>query len=309
MQPITSDDVPRAIEALEADGYVVLKNAVSADDAAELAALVMTAPQRAPGVSRYEFVVCLLNHDSRFLKLAMHPTVLELARYLLGGRTEPAPNAFAWPPEDQVRLGSVDGLVAHAGSELGWWHMDSPMGQLNQSRPLPDFPMRCERDLDADTIQRTDGGHTRVARQPSKPLPPTADTGTDGRRGLLLWLPWKRGDHSQHHLACGGCERHERASDWRGMQLPALVGRSLDDGYLSRKTGSLGDAPSRSTSANKTSIGMEHRLPGQANGSLARQGMIYEVVVNLRNCNHHTYRAHCSIPLRCYRLTYFPLLT
>ena len=141
MNRVSSDDVPRAIEALDTDGYVVLENAVSADAAADLAESVMTAPQRAPGVSDYEFVVCLLNHDARFLQLAMHPTVLELARHLLGGRTVPAPNAFAWPPEDQVRLGSVDGLVAHGGSEPGWWHMDSPMGQLNQSRPLPDFPI------------------------------------------------------------------------------------------------------------------------------------------------------------------------
>ena len=141
MTRISADDIPRAIEALETDGYVVLENAVSADLAADLAESVMRAPQRAPGVTGYEFVLCLLNHDIRFLQLAMHPTVLELAGFLLGGRTEPAPNAFAWPTEDQLRLGSVDGLMVHGGSEAGWWHMDSPMGQLNQSRPLPDFPV------------------------------------------------------------------------------------------------------------------------------------------------------------------------
>ena len=141
MSPVSAHDVPKAIEALESDGYVVLEDAVSADVAADLAESVMTAPQRVPGAPAYEFALCLLNHDVRFLQLAMHPTVLKLAGHLLGGRTVPAPNAFAWPAEDQLRLGSIDGLVAHEGSELGWWHMDSPMGQLNQSRPLPDFPI------------------------------------------------------------------------------------------------------------------------------------------------------------------------
>ena len=141
MSQVAADDVSGAIQTLDTEGYVVLESAVSADVAAELASSVMTAPQRAPGVAGYEFVVCLLNHDVRFLQLAMHPTVLELSRHLLAGRTESAPNAFAWPVEDQLRLGCVDGLVAHGGSEAGWGHMDSPMGQLNQSRPLPDFPI------------------------------------------------------------------------------------------------------------------------------------------------------------------------
>lgn len=141
MQRVPADDVSRAIATIEADGFVVLEGAVSAEEAAELAEIVLSAPQRAPGVPGYDFVLCLLNHDQRFLKLAMHPTLLALARHQLGGRTEDAPNAFAWPAEDQVRLGSIDGLVAHPGGDFGWWHMDSPMGQLNQSRPLPDFPI------------------------------------------------------------------------------------------------------------------------------------------------------------------------
>ena len=90
MQYVASDDVQHAIEAITSDGCVVLENAVSESEAADLAELVLSSPTRAPGVSGYEFVVCLLNHDQRFLKLAMHPTVLELARHLLGGRTEPA---------------------------------------------------------------------------------------------------------------------------------------------------------------------------------------------------------------------------
>jgi len=138
---VPAKDVSRAIEVIETDGYVILENAVSPQVAEELAELVMNVPQRAPGVPGHEFVLCLLNHDQRFLELAMHPTVLSLARHMLGGRTEPSPVFFTWPPEDQVRIGSIDGLVAHSGSDFGWWHMDSPMGQLNATRPLPDFPV------------------------------------------------------------------------------------------------------------------------------------------------------------------------
>lgn len=135
------DDFDTAIEALESDGYVVIEDAISEERAGELAELTLASPQRVPGVARYEFFVALLNFDLAFLELAMHPTVLRLARHLIGGRLEAAPNAFAWPAEDQVRLGTVDGLVAHPGSDAGWWHLDSPMGQLNPARPLPDFPI------------------------------------------------------------------------------------------------------------------------------------------------------------------------
>ena len=119
MQHVPPDDVQRAVEAIDSDGCVILDRAIAESEAAELADLVLSSPARAPGVAGYEFVLCLLNHDQRFLRLAMHPTVLELARHLLGGRSEPAPNAFAWPVADQVRLGSVDGLVAHPDSDPG----------------------------------------------------------------------------------------------------------------------------------------------------------------------------------------------
>lgn len=173
MRTVSPNDVQQAIETIDADGYVLLESAIPESEAAELADLVLRSPQRAPGVSGYEFVVCLLNHDRRFLKLAMHPTVLQLARHLLGGRTEPAPNAFAWPAEDQVRLGTVDGLVAHPESDPGWWHMDSPMGQLNQSRPLPDFPVLVNA-IWMLTPFREETGATRVLpdSQQFRRLPP-----------------------------------------------------------------------------------------------------------------------------------------
>ncbi|MBI82355.1 MAG: hypothetical protein CMJ81_04090 [Planctomycetaceae bacterium] len=141
MQALPAHDVERALQAIEMDGFVLLEDAISAAEAAELAGLVLSAPDRAPGIRGYEFVVSLLNHDSRFEKLVTHPSVLELARHLIGGRTDTASQHFTWPVEDQIRLGSVDGLLAHPGSEFGHWHLDSPMGQLNPARPVPDFPI------------------------------------------------------------------------------------------------------------------------------------------------------------------------
>ena len=173
MSIVSAEDVSCAIEVIEKDGYVILENAVSTQVAEELAELVTNAQQRAPGVSGYEFVLCLLNHDQRFLELAMHPTVLALAKHLLGGRTEPSPVFFTWPPEDQVRIGSIDGLVAHPGSDPGWWHVDSPMGQLNNSRPLPDFPVLVNA-IWALTPFTEETGATRVVPESHKKrqLPP-----------------------------------------------------------------------------------------------------------------------------------------
>lgn len=178
MSIVSAQDVSCAMEVIEKDGYVILENAVSTQVAEELAELVTNVQQRAPGVSGYEFVLCLLNHDQRFLELAMHPTVLALAKHLLGGRTEPSPVFFTWPPEDQVRIGSIDGLVAHPGSDLGWWHVDSPMGQLNNSRPLPDFPVLVNA-IWALTPFTEETGATRVVPESHKKRqlpPPTKGT-------------------------------------------------------------------------------------------------------------------------------------
>lgn len=202
---------------IETDGYVVLEDAVSEAEANELAELVLTSPHRAPGVSGYEFMLCLLNHDTRFLKLAMHPVVLALARHMLGGRTEPVTHLFTWPPEDQVRLGSVDGLVANPDSESGWWHMDPPMGQLNQSRPLPDFPFAVNA-IWMLTPFTGETGATRVMPGSHKyrRLPPTTQGALEGEvdcsgpPGSVAVLPnttWhaagaNRGARSRIGVAC-----------------------------------------------------------------------------------------------------------
>ena len=212
-----ADDLTEAGLALQRDGFVILTDAISADVAGDLAERVLAAPQRTPGVEGYEFVVALLNHDQRFLQLAMHPTVLALARQVLGGRLEPAVNAFAWPVDDQVRLGTVDGLVAHPGSELGAWHMDSPMGQLDPQRPLPDFPIIVNA-IWMLTPFRESTGATRLVpgSQHRRSLPPpVCDALPDqqiccGQAGSVLVLPntiWhaagaNRSDQPRVAVAC-----------------------------------------------------------------------------------------------------------
>ena len=139
MQHIDAQDIAGAQRALDQDGLLVLTDAISAAEASAFAARILAAPERGPGVSGHEFVPMLLNLDQSFQQLAGHPSLLALAHYLLGGRTEPADNAFAWPVDDQIRLCNFDGLIAHPGCQGGFWHMDSPMGQLNPRRQLPDF--------------------------------------------------------------------------------------------------------------------------------------------------------------------------
>ena len=94
MQTLPAHEIEQALQAIETDGFVLLEDAISAVEAAELAELVLSAPDRAPGGRGYEFVVSLLNCDIRFQKLVIHPSVLELTRQLIGGRTEPGSQFF-----------------------------------------------------------------------------------------------------------------------------------------------------------------------------------------------------------------------
>lgn len=182
MSLVPAEDVDGALTAIDDEGFVVLEGALSPERAAEFAELVLSAPEKAPGVNNYQFYVCLLNHDTRFIELAMHPSVLAIARSLLGGRTEPAQNAFAWPEDDQVRIGSIDGLVAHPDSDFGWWHMDSPMGQLSPRRPLPDFPIIVNA-IWALTEFTEETGATRVVpgSQRFRKLPPAEQGPMEGQ--------------------------------------------------------------------------------------------------------------------------------
>lgn len=133
--------VETACQSLDDVGYAIVPDLISVEDARRLADLASTSSNRMPGHRGWEARVALLNHDPAFARLVAHPTALATVRRLIGGRTIPAPNAFAWPEEDQIRLMNCDALVAHPGSESGWWHVDPPMGQLNPARSLPDFPI------------------------------------------------------------------------------------------------------------------------------------------------------------------------
>ncbi|MBI83839.1 MAG: hypothetical protein CMJ81_11625 [Planctomycetaceae bacterium] len=128
------------MKSLDEDGFAVITNVISPEDAAEFAELTLRCPTRSPGARGWEAYVTLLNFDLRFASLTACSPVLKIVRQLLGGRTEAQANAFAWPVEDQIRLSNMDGLVAHPGSDPGVWHNDPPMGQLNPDRPLPKFP-------------------------------------------------------------------------------------------------------------------------------------------------------------------------
>jgi len=155
---------PESPEALarqaEEDGFVILKNMIPEEKATLFAGLVASAPRGTPEQG-WEARTGLLDHDVTFAELVTHPTVLAIVRELIGGRTKPVPNAHAWPVEDQVRLDCCDALVAHPGSESGWWHLDSPMAQLNPSRPVPDFPITVNVIWMATSFSRANGA-TRV---------------------------------------------------------------------------------------------------------------------------------------------------
>ncbi|MEO2046025.1 MAG: phytanoyl-CoA dioxygenase family protein [Pirellulales bacterium] len=133
--------VKLACDAIEDQGFAVLENVLPAEQAERLVQLVKTAPNQVPGHKGWDAYVALLNHDVAFADLVGHPLTLAIVRHLLGGRAEAAPNAFAWDEHDQIHLMNCDALVAHPGSESGYWHLDPPMGQLNPNRPVPDFPL------------------------------------------------------------------------------------------------------------------------------------------------------------------------
>ena len=129
------------LESIERDGFAVIANGFSAEEAAELAELTLRCPTRSPGSPGWEGYLTLLNFDLRFASLVACPPVLSIVRHLIGGRTVAQENAFAWPADDQIRLSNMDGLVAHPGSDPGVWHNDPPMGQFHPERPLPEFPL------------------------------------------------------------------------------------------------------------------------------------------------------------------------
>ena len=130
-----------ACAAIEKQGYVILENLISKEQAAALAESLAAAPRRVDAHKNFQFCFALLDHDMAFADIVAQPLILAMMHYFLGGRVEPAPNAFAWPVEDQIHMMEVAGIVAHPGAVAAVWHLDAPMGQLNPNRPVPDFPI------------------------------------------------------------------------------------------------------------------------------------------------------------------------
>ena len=140
MIPIPIGDFDAARQCLDEQGYVLFDKVLDQEKAARLARKVLDAPRREIVGETYEGTAGLLDYAPEFAELIIHPQILSLVHYLVGGRSESTDNAFAWPQEDRVRVFCVDALISHPGSRAQCWHRDPPAHQaVRQGRPLPDF--------------------------------------------------------------------------------------------------------------------------------------------------------------------------
>lgn len=138
---MTEYDLDTTLEHIEEHGYALLEGLIPEERAAQLAETVLRVSTDTPAVDGYAPSRALLNHDAAFAELMIHPFVLNIAHYLIGGRTEPAKNVFVWPKEDRIRVEVLDGLICRPGSVKGSWHLDPPMSQsTRQGNRLPDRP-------------------------------------------------------------------------------------------------------------------------------------------------------------------------
>lgn len=86
----------------------------------------------------------LLTRGAEFPALAEHPLVLSLVRQLLG---------------DDCMLSDMSATSIGAGTGGGAWHVDVPLGQLDE--PLPDFPLTTQNAWMLDDFT-PDNGATRI---------------------------------------------------------------------------------------------------------------------------------------------------
>ena len=185
MSSIDADHLESTCQAIEQEGFVVLENLIPPEQAARLAHLVEQAPVRDPAHRGYEVRRRLLDHDLSLADILAFPLLLGIARHFIGGRTQAAPNAFAWPAEDQIRLMGPSGLVAGPGADAGVWHLDPPMGQLNSQRPVPDFPFAVQVIWMFTPFTEENGG-TRVMPRSHllRRIPPATGESLDGQAYL-----------------------------------------------------------------------------------------------------------------------------
>jgi hypothetical protein len=197
---VDAGDVEAAIAAVLDCGCVCLRNAMPPAQALELGR-TMLALADDPGPPTQGVIVPLdevtggfqrfhelLHCDRGFIKCCDHPTVVSVAHAIIGGRTEPVPNAFAVPKESQIRLFGMSGAVALPGNALGYWHSDGPMGQLSPDRPLPEHPTSivCMWCLSEGGFSSDTGGTRLVphSNQLRRVPPPTSDR-LDGEACLV----------------------------------------------------------------------------------------------------------------------------
>jgi hypothetical protein len=224
---IRSDDVPASSEALQRDGYVILRGVFSADEVKALAEDIdrvfdeLPPDERVPGKEdghwepfRYE----MLNRSAVVQRAIANPAILEVIEPLLGEDCHVIANtAWRQPPEEN----------SHGGR---FWHIDSgphvprPPGiPWDERIPYPVFAVAAHLTLQDCPIE---AGPTGVlARSHTSGQPPPADRREDdtleweGQRAVPLvvdagdvalfvsdvWhrrLPSGPGDPGRYFLQC-----------------------------------------------------------------------------------------------------------
>ena len=185
MNSIPIGDFDAAVACLEAQGYVLFDKVLDEEKTSHFTRVVMQAPRRAV-TENYETTEGLLDTAPELAELITHPEILEIVRFLIGGRSEAADNAFAWPKEDRVRVFCVDALISHPGSQKQYWHCDPPAHQsVRQGQPLPDFPTSVNVLWILTPFSKTTGA-TRVlpGSHRLREMPPATPDDLDGEISL-----------------------------------------------------------------------------------------------------------------------------
>ena len=133
-----ASDTEAAAAAVLEDGVAVLEHVMPAELCAALIPPILAHPEKAAQPIGFYHAPAMFNIDSRYMQLAAHPALVDIAHRVIGGRTEPLLNASAVPLANQLRMNDANGVVAEPGNRNGFWHCDGPTGQLHPDR-IPDF--------------------------------------------------------------------------------------------------------------------------------------------------------------------------
>ena len=136
----TASDVEGAAAAILEHGIVILDGVIPPQEAASLVPPILAHPTKRTQPIGFYHAPCMFNIEPRYMGLAAHPALVQIARLVIGGREEPLPNAHAIPVDEQIHVNDANGVVVLPGNGNGYWHCDGPIGQLHPDR-LPEFPM------------------------------------------------------------------------------------------------------------------------------------------------------------------------